>query len=96
MSPNIKKSHVLVNDIFKAEKIHNSKLKYLNLKIEKKKNKSIFQGSINIPRTNLESWGVYFMFFKTSLIYERCFKKHKIYTPTFKVCPRNIDRSLKY
>ena len=69
MSPNIIKSHIYAKDIFKAEKIHNSKLKYLNLKIRKKKNKSIFQGSSDIPRTSLESWGVYFMFFKTSLIY---------------------------
>lgn len=69
MSPNIIKSHIYTKDIFKAEKIHNSKLKYLNLKIRKKKNKSIFQGSSDIPRTSLESWGVYFMFFKTSLIY---------------------------
>ena len=69
MCPKIIKSHIYAKDIFKAEKIHNSKLKYLNLKIRKKKNKSIFQGSSDIPRTNLESWGVYFMFFKTSLIY---------------------------
>ena len=69
MSPNIIKSHIYAKDIFKAEKIHNSKLKYLNLKIRKKKNKSIFQGSSGIPRKSLESWGVYFMFFKTSLIY---------------------------
>jgi len=69
MIPNIIKSHIYAKDIFKAEKIHNSKLKYLNLKIRKKKNKSIFQGLSDIPRTSLESWGVYFMFFKTSLIY---------------------------
>lgn len=69
MNPNIIKSHIYAKDIFKAEKIHNSKLKYLNLKMRKKKNKSIFQGSSDIPRTSLESWGVYFMFFKTSLIY---------------------------
>lgn len=69
MFPKIINSHIFAKDIFKAEKIHNSKLKYLNLKIGKKKNKSIFQGSSDIPRINLESWGVYFMFFKTSLIY---------------------------
>ena len=69
MLPDIRKSHIYAKDIFKAEKIHNSKLKYLNLKIRKKKNKSIFQGSSDIPRKSLESWGIYFMFFKTSLIY---------------------------
>ena len=69
MTLKITTSHVFAKDIFKAEKVHNSKLKYLNLKIRKKKNKSIFQGSSDILRTNLESWGVYFMFFKTFLIY---------------------------
>ena len=63
MTLKITTSHVFAKDIFKAEKVHNSKLKYLNLKI-RKKNKSIFQGSSDILRTNLESWGVYLCFLK--------------------------------
>ena len=68
MPPNIIKSHILAKDIFKTEKIQNP-LNYLNLKIGLKASKTNLEGTSICEKKNLESWGLYFIFFKKKLIY---------------------------